>query len=69
MQRKDPMGDTPHFQPPGSGANCSTSRSARLRQRRFEMGYKVAGYSARFVDLTDEEKNEIIARMSQRLSA
>jgi formate C-acetyltransferase len=28
---------------------------------------KVAGYSARFVDLTDEEKDEIIARTSQRL--
>ena len=30
---------------------------------------KVAGYSARFVDLTDEEKDEIIARTSQRLHA
>jgi formate C-acetyltransferase len=29
---------------------------------------KVAGYSARFVDLTDEEKQEIIARTSQRLA-
>jgi pyruvate-formate lyase len=28
---------------------------------------KVAGCSARFVDLTDKEKDEIIARTSQRL--
>lgn len=30
----------PYFQPPGSGPRCSTERSARLRQHRFDMGYE-----------------------------
>ena len=29
-----------YYQPPGSGSRCSTPRSARLRERRFAMGYE-----------------------------
>ena len=29
---------------------------------------KVAGFSARFIDLSDEEKDEIIGRTAQRLA-
>ncbi len=32
--------ETPYFQPPNSGPRCSTPRSARLRQRRFDMRYQ-----------------------------
>ena len=30
----------PYFRPPGLGPDCSTPRSARLRERRFTMGYE-----------------------------
>ena len=30
----------PYFRPPNSGPDCSTRRSARLRERRFQMGYE-----------------------------
>jgi len=30
----------PYFRPPGRGPACSTPRSARLRERRFRMGYE-----------------------------
>ncbi len=29
-----------YSQPSGSGPRCSTARSARLRERRFAMGYE-----------------------------
>ena len=29
-----------YYQPPGSGSRCSTPRSARLRERRFAIGYE-----------------------------
>lgn len=33
-----PAAGEPYFQAPGTGAKCSTARSARLRERRFQMG-------------------------------
>lgn len=99
-----------YLRPPNSGPDCSAARSARLRERRFEMAYeqrsehahltrlaeearriflehepadpamarahperhtnlmvRVAGYSARFIDLPPNEQDEIIGRSEQSI--
>lgn len=38
-EKTDPMSN-PYFRFPGLGPDCSTERSARLRERRFAMGYE-----------------------------
>ncbi len=39
MQSEQALNSELYFQAPGAGARCSTARSARLRQRRFDMYY------------------------------
>ena len=52
-----------------SMVDTETLLDAREHPERWpNLMVKVAGYSARFVDLTEEEKTEIIARTSQRLA-
>lgn len=51
-----------------SFADTETLLDARKNPRLYpDLMVKVAGYSARFVDLSDIEKDELIARTSQRL--
>jgi len=61
----------PYFQPPHSGPMCSTPRTARLRQRRFEMRYLDArepaevaalGEGARAAFLAAEQEDLALAR-------
>ncbi len=44
----------PYFQPPHSGPVCSTARSARLRQRRFDMGYEQRETPPEYARLAEE---------------
>jgi hypothetical protein len=50
-----------YFQRPGSGARCSTARSARLRQRRFEMGYEDRDIPLAYSRLADEARRVFLA--------
>ena len=43
--------DAPYTQPSGSGPRCSTPRSARLRERRFAMGYEQRTEPHEYADL------------------
>lgn len=53
-----------------SMVDTETLLDARAHPERWpNLMVKVAGYSARFVDLSDREKDEIIARTAQRLSS
>jgi formate C-acetyltransferase len=51
-----------------SMADTETLRDAQVHPERYpNLMVKVAGYSARFVDLSIEEQEEIIRRTSQEL--
>ncbi|MBN1247759.1 MAG: hypothetical protein JXC32_08880 [Anaerolineae bacterium] len=53
-----------------SMVDTETLLDARAHPERWpNLMVKVAGYSARFVDLSDREKDEIIARTAQRLTS
>ena len=51
------MTDEPYFQPPGSEPRCSTERSARVRQHRFDMGYEERTEPSEYACLAEEAKN------------
>ena len=51
-----------------SMVDTETLLDARAHPERWpNLMVKVAGFSARFVDLSEQEKDEIIARTAQRL--
>ena len=50
----------PYYQPPGSGAQCSTIRSARLRERRFALGYEELQEPAMYTRLADKIRKEYL---------
>jgi hypothetical protein len=50
-----------YFQRPGSGARCSTARSARFRQRRFEMGYEERAVPPAYSRLAEEARRVFLA--------
>ncbi len=50
----------PYFQPPHSGAMCSTPRSARLRQRRFDMRYLDVKEPLEYTALADGAKDALL---------
>lgn len=61
----------PYFRPPGLGPDCSTPRSARLRERRFAMGYehreepeeyRLLAEQARDLFLAEEDAGPAVAR-------
>ena len=58
----------PYFQPPQSGACCSTPRSARLRQRRFNMRYVDCDESVAYRELAAAAKNLLLAAEEEDLS-
>jgi formate C-acetyltransferase len=51
----------PYFQPPHSGPRCSTERSARLRQRRFDMRYLEAKEPPEYTALGEGAKEAFLA--------
>ncbi len=52
----------PYYRPPGMGADCSTPRSSRLRQRRFEMGYESRTEPPQYAQLAAEARDVLLAR-------
>ena len=50
----------PYFRLPGSGPDCSTDRSARLRQRRFAAGYERRDEPETYSRLAGEIKEELL---------
>ena len=58
----------PYFQPPHSGPRCSTPRSARLRQRRFDMRYRDCPEPAAYTTLAEAAKNVLLAAEAEDLS-
>lgn len=58
----------PYFQPPNSGPRCSTARSARLRQRRFDMRPLDRKEPAEYAALADAAKNILLAAEVEDLS-
>ena len=52
----------PYFQAPGSGARCSTPRSAQVRQRRFDMGYEARQEPAAYTRLADQARQTYLSQ-------
>ena len=50
------MSRTPYYRPPGLGPDCSTDRSARLRERRFAMGYEQRAEPPEYTRLAEQAK-------------
>jgi formate C-acetyltransferase len=65
---KKPAADLLYFQPPHSGPRCSTPRSSRLRQRRFEMRYLDCKQPAEYTALGEGAKNVLLATETDDLS-
>ena len=59
------MEGEPYFQPPGSGPRCSTARAARVRQRRFEMGYEERREPEECARLVEETKRVFLEREAE----
>jgi hypothetical protein len=47
----------PYFRPSGLGPDCSTERSARLRERRFAMGYEARTEPPEYARLAAEARD------------
>ena len=47
----------PYFREPNLGPDCSTPRSARLRERRFQMGLEKRTMPEHYARLQEEAKN------------
>ncbi len=60
--------NTPYFQLPGSGPCCSTTRSARLRQRRFDMRYLNCIEPAEYTALAETAKDILLQTESEDFS-
>ncbi len=60
--------DGPYFQPPNSGPRCSTERTARLRERRFAMGYEERSEPPEYTRLATEARDLYLAREAEDLS-
>ncbi|MGD0092847.1 MAG: pyruvate formate lyase family protein [Planctomycetota bacterium] len=58
----------PYFQPPQSGPRCSTPRSARLRQRRFDMRSLERKEPAEYTALAEAAKQILLAAEAEDLS-
>lgn len=54
--RSEAMVSDPYFQLPGSGPQCSTARSGRVRQHRFDMGYEERTEPEAYGQLAEEVK-------------
>ena len=52
--------DEPYFRPPGLGPDCSTPRSARLRERRFRMGYERRVEPPEYTRLAEEARRTLL---------
>lgn len=58
----------PYFQPPHSGPRCSTARSARLRQRRFDMRYLEREEPAEYTALAEAARDMLLATEADDLA-
>lgn len=56
-----PMTSEPYYRPPGLGPDCSTERSARIRQRRFDMGYLKLSEPADYTELAAQTRDIYLA--------